>query len=75
MRQNSTHTTHNTHAHTRVRGKHTHNTHEYSPVAVNTEDHTSSATVVGDFLVAIGSSEASFTERVGERQPRGSVLG
>ena len=27
-----------------------------------------SATVVGDFLVAIGSSEASFTERVGERQ-------
>ena len=43
-----------------------HNTHEYSPVAINTEDHTSSATVVvGDFLVAIGSSEASFTERVG----------
>ena len=36
-----------------------HNTHEYSPVAINTEDHTSSATVVvGDFLVAIGSSEA-----------------
>ena len=34
-----------------------------------------SATVVGDFLVAIGSSEASFTERVGERQSRGSVLG
>ena len=27
-----------------------------------------SATVVGDFLVAIGSSEASFTERVSERQ-------
>ena len=25
------------------------------PVAINTEDHTSSATVVGDFLVAIGS--------------------
>ena len=67
----TTHTTHNTPTtHTQH-----HNTHEYSPVAINTEDHTSSATVVGDFLVAVGSSEASFAERVGERQSRGSVLG
>ena len=47
--------------HTNTPTTHTqhHNTHEYSPVAINTEDHTSSATVVvGDFLVAIGSSEA-----------------